>query len=105
VVGWFVKPRMTTELVTDALAMAWFRRRPAPGALHHSDRGSQYASHDFQRKLAAYGMCCSMSRKGNCWDTQCLPESLDGLPIEFPRGWGSTRLNLIFKLNHGSVTN
>ncbi|TDR04136.1 integrase-like protein [Paraburkholderia silvatlantica] len=42
VVGWSVKPRMTTELVTDALTMAWFRRRPAPGALHHSDRGSQY---------------------------------------------------------------
>ncbi|CAJ9124030.1 Isrso8-transposase orfb protein [Burkholderia pseudomallei] len=48
--------------------MAWFRRKPAPGALHHSDRGSQYASHEFQRKLADYGMRCSMSRKGNCWD-------------------------------------
>jgi putative transposase len=41
VVGWSVKPRMTADLVTDALTMAWFRRRPAPGALHHSDRGSQ----------------------------------------------------------------
>jgi putative transposase len=69
-VGWSVKPRMTADLVTDALTMAWFRRRPAPGALHHSDRGSQYASHEFQRKLASYGMRCSMSRKGNCWDTQ-----------------------------------
>jgi putative transposase len=44
VVGWSVKPRMTADLVTDALTMAWFRRRPSPGALHHSDRGSQYAS-------------------------------------------------------------
>jgi putative transposase len=69
VVGWSVKPRMTAELVTDALTMAWFRRRPAPGALHHSDRGSQYASHDFQGKLSSYGMQCSMSRKGDCWDT------------------------------------
>jgi transposase InsO family protein len=41
VVGWSLKPRMTSEIVTDALTMAWFRRRPAPGLLHHSDRGSQ----------------------------------------------------------------
>lgn len=68
VVGWSIKPRMTADLVMDALTMAWFRRRPAPGALFHSDRGSQYASHEFQRKLAAYGMRGSMSRKGNCWD-------------------------------------
>lgn len=68
VVGWSIKPRMTADLVTDALTMAWFRRRPAPGALCHSDRGNQYASHEFQRKLAAYGMRCSTSRKGNCWD-------------------------------------
>lgn len=68
VVGWSIKTRMTADLVTDALTMAWFRRRPAPGMLCHSDRGSQYASHEFQRKLAAYGMRCSMSRKGNCWD-------------------------------------
>lgn len=68
VVGWSIKPRMTADLLTDALTMAWFRRRPAPGALCHSDRGSQYASHEFQRKLATYSMRCSMSRKGNCWD-------------------------------------
>ena len=68
VVGWSLKPRMTADIVTDALTMAWFRRRPAPGLLHHSDRGSQYASHAFQAKLDGYGMTCSMSRKGNCWD-------------------------------------
>ncbi len=68
VVGWSIKPRMTADLVIDALTMAWFRRRPAPGALCHSDRGSQYASHEYQRKLGAYGMRCPMSRKGNCWD-------------------------------------
>jgi transposase InsO family protein len=68
VVGWSLKPRMTADIVTDALTMAWFRRKPAPGVLHHSDRGSQYASHAFQSKLAEYGMTCSMSRKGNCWD-------------------------------------
>ena len=70
IVGWSIKPRMTVDIVTDALTMAWFRRRPAPGLIHHSDRGSQYASHAFQAKLAEYGMTCSMSRKGNCWDTR-----------------------------------
>jgi len=68
IVGWSLKPRMTADIVTDALTMAWFRRKPAPGVLHHSDRGSQYASRAFQQKLADYGMTCSMSRKGNCWD-------------------------------------
>jgi len=80
VAGWSVKPRMTTDIVIDALTMAWFRRTPEPGAMHHSDRGSQYASHDFQRKLAELGMQCSMSRKGNCWDTQskiCLERRTD----------------------------
>jgi len=68
VVGWSLKPRMTADLVTDALTMAWFRRQPAPGLVHHSDRGSQYASHAFQDQLQEYGMTPSMSRKGNCWD-------------------------------------
>ena len=68
VVGWSLKPRMTADIVTDALTMAWFRRKPAAGLIHHSDRGSQYASHVFQAKLKEYGMVCSMSRKGNCWD-------------------------------------
>jgi putative transposase len=65
-----MRERMTKDLVIDALRMAWFRRRPAPGLIHHSDRGSQYCSHDFQKQLTEYGMLASMSRKGNCWDTQ-----------------------------------
>lgn len=68
VIGWSLKSRMTTDIVTDALTMAWFRRRPEAGVMHHSDRGSQYASHAFQDKLKEFGMTCSMSRKGNCWD-------------------------------------
>jgi transposase InsO family protein len=68
VVGWSLKPRMTADITTDALTMAWFRRKPAAGLIHHSDRGSQYASDAFQGKLKEYGMLCSMSRKGNCWD-------------------------------------
>lgn len=68
VVGWSLKPRMTADIVTDALTMAWFRRRPAPGLIHHSDRGSQYASQAVQTQLRTYGMTCSMSRRRNCWD-------------------------------------
>jgi putative transposase len=68
IVGWAMRERMTKDLVIDALRMAWFRRRPQPGLIHHSDRGSQYCSHDFQDQLAEYGMLASMSRKGNCWD-------------------------------------
>jgi transposase InsO family protein len=51
VVGWSLKPRMTADIVTDALTMAWFRKKPALGLLHHSDQCSQYASHAFQNKL------------------------------------------------------
>ena len=59
---------MTTDIVADALTMAWFRLRPEPGVIHHLDRGNQYASHAFQDKLKEFGMTCSMGRKGNCWD-------------------------------------
>ena len=68
VVGWSLHPRMTADIVIDALTMAWFRRKPAVGLMHHLDRGSQYASQPFQSKLKVYGMKGSMSRKGNCWD-------------------------------------
>ena len=59
---------MQTSAVTDALRMAWFRRRPEPGLIFHSDRGSQYCSHEFQGELKRFEMKSSMSRKGNCWD-------------------------------------
>ncbi len=68
VVGWSIQPRMTQQLVVDALRMAWFRRRPSAGLMVHSDRGSQYCGHLFQSALKAYGMKSSMSRKGDCWD-------------------------------------
>ena len=68
VVGWSMRPHMQASVVTDALRMAWFRRRPAPGLIFHSDRGSQYCSHEFQNALAGYEMKSSMSRKGDCWD-------------------------------------
>lgn len=68
IVGWNIGARMTKRLVLDALDMAWWRRQPAPGLLHHSDRGSQYACKKYQERLDKYQMVCSMSLKGNCWD-------------------------------------
>lgn len=68
VVGWSMKDHMQTSLVKDALTMARFRRRPGAGLIFHSDRGSQYCSHEFQNALKGWEMRSSMSRKGNCWD-------------------------------------
>lgn len=66
IVGWSMDSRMTRELTINALRMARFRRKPQPGLLHHSDRGSQYCSVDYQAWVAEYGMVASMSRRGNC---------------------------------------
>lgn len=68
VVGWAMSERMTADLVINALQMACWRRWPGPGVLVHSDRGSQYASGDFQKLLKARGFVCRMSRKANGWD-------------------------------------
>jgi putative transposase len=83
VVGWSMKPHMQTSVVTDALHMAWFRRRPAPGLIFHSDRGSQYCSHDFQKALKGYKMKSSMSRKGNCWDNAPMERVFRSLKTEW----------------------
>ena len=68
VVGWAMADHLGHELALAALDMAIACRRPAPGLLHHADRGVQYAAHGYRRRLAEHGMLCSMSRKGNCWD-------------------------------------
>lgn len=68
VVGWQMAASLETPLVVGALAMAIGQRHPQPGLLHHSDRGSQYASGAYQSLLAQSQMVCSMSRRGNCWD-------------------------------------
>jgi putative transposase len=67
-VGWAMSERITDDLTLEALGLALGRRRPPQGLLHHSDRGSQYASGDYQRLLAQHGIVCSMSRQGDCWD-------------------------------------
>lgn len=68
VVGWSLSRNIDRNLVIGALNMAILRRRPAPGLIFHSDRGSQYCSYDFRNFLDKYGIVSSMSRKGDCWD-------------------------------------
>jgi len=71
-VGWSMGESLETGLVLDALKMAQQRRRPGDGLIHHSDRGSQYASDDYGDLLKSYGMQMSMSRKGDCWDNAVM---------------------------------
>ena len=68
VVGWAVSARNDTELALAALRMAVRRRSPGDGLVHHTDRGSPYASADYRREATEFGMVRSMSRKGDCWD-------------------------------------
>lgn len=77
VVGWSMSSRMKAQLVCDALLMAIWQRRPATGLIHHSDRGSQYASKAFRSLLKAHDFKGSMSRKGDCWDN-AVAESFFG---------------------------
>ena len=72
VVDFQMGERMTKELVIGALEKSYNQHRPEPGLIHHSDRGSQYASHDYQERLKQYQMLGSMSRKGNCYDNACI---------------------------------
>jgi transposase InsO family protein len=68
VVGWAMRETLDADLALAALRMALADRRPAPGLLHHSDRGSQYACGEYRALLAAHGLEASMSKKGDCWD-------------------------------------
>ena len=82
VVGWSMSAAMTSELVTDALVMAIWRRGRPKEVLHHSDRGSQYTSEAFQRLLAEHGVTCSLSRSGNVWDNAAMESFFSSLKTE-----------------------
>ena len=81
-VGWSMGESLEGTLVIDALKMAYRRRRPVRGLLHHSDRGSQYASEDYRNLLKDYGMQMSMSRKGDCWDNAVMESFFSTLKKE-----------------------
>jgi len=82
VVGWSMRAAMTAQLVTDALVMAIWRRGKPDALLHHSDRGSQYTSEQFQKLMADHGVVCSMSRSGNVWDNAAMESFFSSLKTE-----------------------
>ncbi len=82
VVGWSIASTMHTELIANALMMAINRRQPTSDLMHHSDRGSQYASHDYRELLKELGITVSMSRKGNCWDNAVMERFFGSLKSE-----------------------
>jgi putative transposase len=82
IVGWALQPYLSSDLVLQALKMAYWKRRPPKGVIHHSDRGSQYASGDYQKALAQYGFVPSMSRKGNCYDNAVMESFFHTLKAE-----------------------
>jgi transposase InsO family protein len=82
VVGWAMRDHLRTELAAAALVMATQRQRPGPGLIHHSDRGSQYASGEYRKLLAEAGMKASMSRTGNCYDNAPMESFFHTLKVE-----------------------
>ncbi len=82
VVGWAMQERMTQDLAHTALLMAIHDRKPSPGTLYHTDRGSQYCAEASQQILADHGLIASMSRKGNCWDNACAESFFGSLKQE-----------------------
>jgi len=85
IVGWAMSPRQTLTVVADAWWMAWQRRRPAPGLIHHSDQGNQYRAGLYQQLLAHRGVVASMSRKGNCYDNAPVESFFSSLKNELTR--------------------
>jgi len=86
IVGWAMDSTMTRQLVLDALRQAVWRYQPSARLIHHSDRGSQYASHEYQQALKDYKMIGSMSRKGNCYDNACMESFFGTLKRELIYG-------------------
>ena len=88
VIGWALRPTLHTDLTTTALRMAVDRRRPPRGLVHHSDRGIQYASSEYQALLTTHGLRPSMSRRGDCWDNAVVESFFSTLKQELaPARW------------------
>ena len=93
VIGWSVSGRMKKDLAIRALEMAINLRQPAPGCIHHTDRGSQYCSHDYQKILRNQGFQVSMNGKGNCYDNAAVETFFNSLKAEliWLRNWDTRR--------------
>jgi transposase InsO family protein len=85
--GWSMNDRLTKELALNAFKMAISNQPEPKGIIHHSDRGSQYASHEYQKTLTDNGLICSMSRKGNCWDNAPMESFFHTLKTECVYGF------------------
>jgi transposase InsO family protein len=81
-IGWSMNTAMTAQLVTDALVMAIWRRGKPSALTHHSDRGSQYTSEQFQRLMADHGVVCSISRSGKVWDNAAMESFFSSIKTE-----------------------
>jgi putative transposase len=86
IVGWAMSERMTSQLVIDALQMAIWRRKKPQGVIIHSDRGSQYCSHDYQKVLSENGFICSMSKRGDCYDNASMESWNHSFKVEAIHG-------------------
>lgn len=86
IVGWSMSASLGAQLVIDAMQMALAQRRPSAGLMHHSDRGSQYASCDFRQLLDDHEIVCSMSRRGNCYDNAPTESFFGKLKAEWVHG-------------------
>ena len=93
VIGWAVSNRLKRDLAIRALDMAIALRRPSPGCIHHTDRGSQYCSHDYQKQLRKHGFEVSMSGKGNCYDNAAVETFFKTIKAEliWRRTWHTRR--------------
>ncbi len=87
IVGWALQPSLERSLTLNALQMAIQQYQPAPGLLHHSDRGKQYACGDYQALLAEHGIRCSMSRKGDPWDNAPQESFFGTMKTELVHDW------------------
>ena len=85
IIGWSMSRLLSRHLAVNALSMALAQRRPADDLIHHSDRGVQYMSDDFQDLLKKYGITCSMSGKSSCYDTAVVESSFASLKRERTR--------------------
>ncbi len=93
VIGWAVSNRLKRDLAIRALNMAIALRRPPPGCIHHTDRGSQYCSHDYQKRLREYSFKVSMSGRGNCYDNAAVETFFKTIKAEliWRRTWQTRR--------------
>ena len=82
IIGWSMSRRINRHIVVDAMKMALDHRRPTGELIHHSDRGSQYLSDDFQALLEQHGVSCSMSGKGSCYDNAVVESFFASLKRE-----------------------